>query len=162
MQLISPCLSLCLPLSPFIVYCVCSICILCASERGGRSALLITWTVVLSAGRLGTLLTVLHAWLTVIFSRTLPSSSSDDVVKARGYAYAKIEYVSVRSTHVSFKYRIRTLRILEPWMSSQFCRSGSKQSGSGQPDSLPCSTNHCKHALCFITQCQESVKSLNK
>ena len=41
--------------------------------------------------------------------------------------------------------------------------AGSKQSGSGQPDSLPCSsTNHCKHALCFITQCQESVKSLNK
>jgi len=22
--------------------------------------------------------------------------------------------------------------------------AGSKQSGSGQPDSLPCSTNHCK------------------
>jgi len=41
--------------------------------------------------------------------------------------------------------------------------AGSKQSGSGQPDSLPCSsTNHCKHALCFITQCQESVISLNK
>ena len=32
--------------------------------------------------------------------------------------------------------------------------AGYKQSGSGQPDSLPCSTNHCKHALCFITQCQ--------
>jgi len=43
--------------------------------------------------------------------------------------------------------------------------AGSKQSGSGQPDSLPfSSTNHCKHALCSITQmtqCQESVKSLN-
>ena len=26
--------------------------------------------------------------------------------------------------------------------------AGSKQSGSGQPDSLPCSsTNHCKHKL---------------
>jgi len=36
------------------------------------------------------------------------------------------------------------------------------QFGSGQPDSLPCSsTNHCKHALCFITQCQEGAKSLN-
>jgi len=31
--------------------------------------------------------------------------------------------------------------------------TGSKQSGSSQPDSLPCSsTNHCKHTLCFITQ----------
>jgi len=147
-----------------VYYCVCSICILCASERGGRSALLITWTVVLSAGRLGTLLTVLHAWLAVIFSRTSPSSSSAHVVKARGYAYAKIVYVwDFAYARIFQKQNTYTLRILEPWMSSQFCRSGSKQFGFGQPDSLPCSsTNHCKHALCFITQCQESVKSLNK
>jgi len=44
--------------------------------------------------------------------------------------------------------------------------AGSKQSGSGQLDSLPCIvvpitvglTMHCV----FFTQCQESVKSLNK
>jgi len=42
-------------------------------------------------------------------------------------------------------------------------QAGYEQSGSGQLDLLPCSsTNHCKHALCFITQCQESVKSLNR
>jgi len=44
----------------------------------------------------------------------LPSMQCQVVCcQARGYAYAKIEYVSVR-TYLS-KNRIRTLRILEPW-----------------------------------------------
>ena len=50
---------------------------------------------------------------------------------------------------------IRKVRIIRGAPDQDPDPAGSKQSGSGQPDSLPCSsTNHCKHALCFITQCQ--------
>jgi len=44
------------------------------------------------------------------------------VPKARGYAYDKIEYVSVR-TYLS-ENRIRTIRILDPWF--VLCISNSK------------------------------------
>jgi len=49
----------------------------------------------------------------VDFNERVTAFTTGRACKARGYAYAKIEYVSVRA-YLS-KNRIRTLRILEPW-----------------------------------------------